>query len=111
MLQTVSNTVSKTVFQTVIQTRLLWVIDLYQQAFAGRLSPCRFFPSCSNYAQEAITAYGSMRGCWLTLRRLSRCRPFGPSGYDPVPELLASGLPVECCQDHATATKVIHENV
>ncbi len=111
MLQTVSKTVSKTVSRTVFQTRLLRAIDLYQQAFAGRLSPCRFFPSCSNYSQEAITVHGSMRGCWLTLRRLSRCRPFGPSGYDPVPELLVSELPVECCQDHATATKVIYENV
>ena len=107
MLQTVSKTVPKTVFQKL----LLRAIDLYQQAFAGRLSPCRFFPSCSNYAQEAITVYGSMRGCWLTIRRLSRCRPFGPSGYDPVPELLVSELLVECCQDHATATKVIHGNV
>jgi len=100
-------TVSKTVFQTALLRAIYW----YQQAFAGRLSPCRFFPSCSNYAQEAITDHGSMRGCWLTLRRLLRCRPFGPSGYDPVPELLVSELPVECCQDHATATKVIHENV
>lgn len=100
-----------TVPQTVSQTRLLRAIDWYQKVFAYRLSPCRFFPSCSNYAQEAITVYGPMRGSWLTLRRLLRCRPFGPSGYDPIPELLVSELPIECCHRHVTATKVIHENV
>ena len=91
----------------VLQTVLLRAIDWYQQAFTYRPSPCRFFPSCSNYAQEAITVYGPLRGGWLTLRRLLRCRPFGPSGYDPVPELLVSELPIECCQDRVTATKVI----
>ncbi|MGB3736674.1 MAG: membrane protein insertion efficiency factor YidD [Ilumatobacter sp.] len=64
----------------------LGVIDWYQQAAAGRPSPCRFFPSCSTYAHEAYAVHGSRRGSWLTLRRLLRCRPFGSSGYDPVPE-------------------------
>jgi putative membrane protein insertion efficiency factor len=58
----------------------------YQQLFAGRLSPCRFYPSCSSYALEALEVHGALRGSWLTLRRLSRCRPFGPHGVDPVPE-------------------------
>ncbi|HEX3087607.1 MAG TPA: membrane protein insertion efficiency factor YidD [Ilumatobacteraceae bacterium] len=58
----------------------------YQRAFEGRPSPCRFTPSCSSYALEALTVHGSGRGLWLTLRRFLRCRPFGPSGYDPVPE-------------------------
>jgi putative membrane protein insertion efficiency factor len=64
----------------------LRAVGAYRTAFAGRPSPCRFFPSCSEYAEEAIHAHGAVRGGWLTARRLCRCRPFGPSGYDPVPE-------------------------
>lgn len=58
----------------------------YQKAVEGRPSPCRFTPSCSAYAIEALEVHGSARGLWLTVRRLVRCRPFGPSGWDPVPE-------------------------
>jgi uncharacterized protein len=65
---------------------LLAAIDLYQRAVEGRPSPCRFFPSCSEYAREALEVHGAGRGGWLTVRRLSRCRPFGPSGFDPVPD-------------------------
>ena len=66
--------------------RCLRAIEWYQDAFAGRPSPCRFTPSCSNYAHEAFETHGTARGFWLTVRRLARCRPFGPSGWDPVPE-------------------------
>ena len=48
-------------------------------------SGCRFHPSCSEYASEAITVYGAMRGSGLAIRRLLRCHPFGGSGFDPVP--------------------------
>ena len=48
--------------------------------------PGAFTPTCSSYALEALTIHGTRRGLWLTLRRFVRCRPFGPSGYDPVPE-------------------------
>lgn len=65
---------------------LIRAIGWYQTAREGRPSPCRFTPSCSEYALEAIHVHGSGRGTWLTVRRLSRCRPFGPSGFDPVPE-------------------------
>jgi len=65
---------------------LLAAIRLYQAARAGRPSPCRFVPSCSTYGAEAIERHGAARGAWLTLRRLSRCRPFGGSGFDPVPD-------------------------
>lgn len=63
----------------------LFLIHAYQAARAGRPSPCRFDPSCSAYAAEAISTHGAPRGSWLALRRLGRCRPFGPRGYDPVP--------------------------
>lgn len=66
--------------------RCLAAIEWYQEAFAHRPSPCRFTPSCSNYAHEAFETHGTGRGFWLTLRRLLRCRPFGPSGFDPVPD-------------------------
>ena len=60
-------------------------ISLYQRLTSGRPSPCRFYPSCSNYAVEAIETHGVARGSLLTLRRLSRCRPLGPHGVDLVP--------------------------
>ena len=65
---------------------LLGAIRLYQAARAGRPSPCRFYPSCSAYGHEAIERHGALRGSWLTARRLSRCHPFGGSGFDPVPD-------------------------
>ncbi len=67
----------------------------YQGAFAHRLSPCRFFPSCSHYSIEALETHGTARGLWLTFRRLLRCRPFGPSGVDlvPAPRNDAAGPP------------------
>lgn len=71
--------------QSWAQRRALSWIEAYQRAFAGRPSPCRFFPTCSHYAHEAIEVHGTPRGLWLTVRRLLRCRPFGPSGFDPVP--------------------------
>ena len=55
---------------------------LLSPLFAGA---CRFTPSCSDYMAEAVRAHGVLRGTWLGLRRLSRCRPFGGHGFDPVP--------------------------
>ena len=62
------------------------LITVYQVSREGRPSPCRFYPSCSSYALEALEVHGTGRGLWLSARRLLRCRPFGPSGFDPVPE-------------------------
>jgi putative membrane protein insertion efficiency factor len=61
------------------------VMEAYQAAASGRISPCRFYPSCSQYAVEAFTEHGFWRGLALTARRLVRCRPFGPHGVDLVP--------------------------
>jgi putative membrane protein insertion efficiency factor len=61
------------------------LVRVYQGAASGRISPCRFYPSCSNYAVEAFTVFGFWRGLSLTARRLLRCRPFGPHGVDLVP--------------------------
>jgi hypothetical protein len=62
------------------------VIRVYQRLTSGRVSPCRFYPSCSSYALEALETHGAWRGSLLSLRRISRCRPLGPHGVDLVPE-------------------------
>jgi putative membrane protein insertion efficiency factor len=61
-------------------------IRLYQRVTGGRPSPCRFVPTCSNYALDAFERHGAVRGSALTLRRLARCHPWGGHGWDPVPE-------------------------
>ncbi|MEZ4413227.1 MAG: membrane protein insertion efficiency factor YidD [Gemmatimonadales bacterium] len=58
----------------------------YQKFISPALPPsCRFSPSCSQYTLEAVSKYGALKGIWLGLRRLIRCHPFNPGGYDPVP--------------------------
>ncbi len=64
----------------------LWLIRLYQRTISRALPPsCRFTPSCSHYTYEAIAKYGFVKGGWLGARRIARCHPFNPGGYDPVP--------------------------
>ena len=67
--------------------RLLVMLVRFYQRFIGPGLPkaCRFYPSCSSYAVEALTRHGAARGSWLTVRRLGRCHPFHPGGVDPVP--------------------------
>jgi len=65
---------------------LLGALHFYQRLRAGRIAPCRFYPSCSDYAAEAIRLHGSLRGTILAGRRVLRCRPLGPHGIDLVPE-------------------------
>ena len=61
-------------------------VRLYQYTLSPLIGPvCRFEPSCSVYAVEALKAHGAMRGSWLAARRLCRCHPWGGSGVDPVP--------------------------
>ncbi len=58
----------------------------YQKFISPALPPsCRFSPSCSQYTLEAVSKYGALKGIWLGVRRLIRCHPFNPGGYDPVP--------------------------
>jgi uncharacterized protein len=64
-------------------------IHLYRWLVSPLLPPaCRFYPSCSAYAVEALRTHGPFRGSWLALRRLGRCHPFHPGGLDPVPPVL-----------------------
>ena len=68
------------------------LVRAYQLLLSPLLGPhCRHLPSCSSYALEAIERHGAMRGAWLALRRLSRCHPWGTSGYDPVPPVAGAG--------------------
>jgi putative membrane protein insertion efficiency factor len=65
---------------------LIGVITLYRLFLSPLLGTnCRFQPSCSVYGIEAITRHGALKGGWLTVRRISKCHPWGASGYDPVP--------------------------
>ena len=66
---------------------LMLSLIAFYRSFISPMTPpaCRFTPTCSQYAQEAIRKYGPFRGGWLALKRILRCHPFGGSGYDPVP--------------------------
>jgi len=67
---------------------LLGLIRLYQSTLSRVLPPtCRFYPSCSEYGYQAIHRHGPWRGGWLAVKRIARCHPFNPGGYDPVPPL------------------------
>ena len=60
-------------------------VRIYRAVRSGRPSPCRYVPTCSAYALEALREHGAARGAWLTVRRLARCQPWGGLGVDPVP--------------------------
>jgi len=60
-------------------------VRAYRFVRAGRPSPCRFDPSCSTYALEALEQHGAVKGTWLAVRRVGRCHPWGGTGWDPVP--------------------------
>ena len=66
----------------------IWLIKGYRMFISPMFPPtCRFQPTCSMYAIQAIERFGAFRGCWMAIRRILRCHPFHPGGYDPVPEV------------------------
>ena len=79
---------------------LMAVVKLYQLIPKGATPRCRFAPSCSEYALDALRLHGVARGLWLALRRLGRCHPFHPGGIDPVP---AASQPARSPREGATA--------
>jgi uncharacterized protein len=71
---------------------LIFLVRCYQLSFSPLMaSPCKFYPSCSRYAEEALRLHGARHGCWLALKRLVRCRPFSPGGVDFPPARYNSG--------------------
>jgi uncharacterized protein len=70
----------------VVARALIVAVRGYPAVRAGRPSPCRYFPTCSHYAIEALEGHGAVRGSWLAVRRIGRCHPWGGMGFDPVPE-------------------------
>jgi putative membrane protein insertion efficiency factor len=70
----------------VLNPMLRGLVRLYQLVLSPVLPPsCRYLPSCSDYAIEALASHGTLTGLWLALRRIAGCHPWGGSGYDPVP--------------------------
>jgi len=75
-------------FNSIIVKTLQGLFKLYYYLLSPWLgNRCRFVPSCSEYAQQALSRHGALKGLWLTLRRLARCHPWGGHGQDPVPDL------------------------
>lgn len=86
-----------------MRSLLLILIHVYRYAISPLMaSHCRHFPSCSAYAIEAIETHGSLKGSLLTIRRLSRCHPWGTHGYDPVPGTCES----RACQEPPESMKI-----
>ena len=85
---------------------LLVLIRGYQLLISPLFPPsCRYFPTCSDYARQAVTRHGPLAGSWLAVKRLARCHPWGGLGYDPVPDSTAAslGLRPDCHHlDHLT---------
>jgi uncharacterized protein len=75
------------IFLRILSLPFIALIKLYQWIVSPMLgaSKCRFTPTCSNYALEAFKKHGPFKGLWLTVKRISRCHPWGGHGYDPVP--------------------------
>lgn len=74
-----------------IKSTVIFLLSLPIRIYRYFISPllpasCRYYPTCSSYAMEALAVHGPLKGSWLTLRRLARCHPFGGQGYDPVPD-------------------------
>ena len=81
-----SATHAQTLMNTLLSKFILALIRFYQYAVSPLIPPrCRYIPTCSQYAVEAVKKYGAFKGGWLALKRIARCHPFGGHGHDPVP--------------------------
>lgn len=75
-------------FKKILIAPFVFLIRVYQVAISPLFPPaCRFTPSCSHYSIEALQKHGFLKGSWLSIKRIASCRPYGRSGYDPVPEI------------------------
>ncbi|TYS40383.1 membrane protein insertion efficiency factor YidD [Bacillus infantis] len=73
--------------QNMLQKMMIGLIRFYQIAISPLKPPsCRFYPTCSHYGLEAVKRFGPFKGGWLAVRRITKCHPFNPGGFDPVPE-------------------------
>jgi hypothetical protein len=73
-------------FLKIVALPFILIIKLYQLVISPLFpSACRYYPTCSHYAEEALNKYGLIKGGWLSVRRILRCHPWGSSGFDPVP--------------------------
>jgi putative membrane protein insertion efficiency factor len=80
---------------------LVWLLRGYQLVVSPMLGQnCRFYPTCSNYAIEAVRTHGAARGGWLAARRVCRCHPWNPGGVDPVPPARRESHPAACGCNH-----------
>ncbi len=71
---------------TLLDKFLMGIVRFYQRFISPTMPPsCRFYPSCSEYTLQAIAKHGALKGAWLGIKRIGRCHPFNPGGYDPVP--------------------------
>jgi hypothetical protein len=85
----------------IVACALLFVLRAYKMFISPMMpSACKFHPTCSEYAHEAVARFGARRGMWLALKRLSRCRPFHAGGFDPVPDADAPAS-AHVCADEA----------
>ncbi len=81
-------------FSKTIQYPFLLIIRIYRYLISPLLGPrCRFYPSCSSYAEEAIKVHGVLKGGWLAAKRIGRCHPLNEGGVDPVPEKRQKKMP------------------
>lgn len=84
-----------------MKTFLQFGLRLYKRWISPALPPsCRYVPSCSDYAMEAVEHYGALRGSWMAVRRVLRCHPFVKGGYDPVPTPDSRPLTTELHHSH-----------